>query len=237
MILEKKTLKEAFDKAKLDLTDEQADSLCGYAQMLVEKNKVMNLTAITDPEGIAVKHFVDSVLPLKLYDIKSNAKIIDVGTGAGFPSVPMCIIRPDLQPTLIDSLNKRVNFLNEVCREYVPGAEVIHIRAEDGARQKELREGFDVVTARAVAGLNVLCEYCLPYAKIGGVFLALKGPDASEELKAADNALQILGAKVKEQITYTLPNGEKRTLIVIQKIKNTPGKYPRVGVKIAKQPL
>lgn len=236
-MLDEKQLIKYFESAKLPLADNEARALCGYAERLVEKNKVMNLTAITDDEGIAIKHFIDSVLPLTLADFPKNARLIDVGTGAGFPSIPMCIVRPDLKPVLIDSLRKRVDFLSEICSEYLPNAQCIHSRAEDAGRSPEYREQFDIATARAVARLNILCEYCLPFVKVGGIFVALKGPDLEEEARSAEKSVKALGARLEKLINYTLPNGEGRTLAVIRKTAKSSDKYPRHTAQIKKQPL
>jgi len=228
------SLKLAFLKINLLLTDPQIAAFSTYADMLVEKNKVMNLTAVIDSEGIIIKHFVDSFLPLMKVEVPQNATLIDVGTGAGFPSIPMKIIREDLQLTLLDSLNKRVNFLREVSDALNLDATCIHSRAEDGARAGAptvLRETFDVATARAVAKLSVLSEYCLPYVKVGGKFLALKGSDCGEEITQAEEIIDKLGGKVSQITEYNLPNGDARTLVVVDKLRTTPGKYPRRVVK------
>lgn len=220
-----------FKSANLPLTEFQAKKLCKYAEMLLEKNKVMNLTAITDDEGIAIKHFVDSILPLTFVEFPENATFIDVGAGAGFPSVPMSIYKEDLIPTMLDATNKRVEFLKEVTNELNINANCVHLRAEE---YKNGREAFDVATARAVARLNVLSEYCLPFISVGGMFVALKGKDGKEELESAENAIETLGGKIENVISYNLPNGDERTLIVIRKISHTPNKYPRPSAKIAK---
>ena len=211
------------------VTPEIYDKFARYADFLVEKNAVMNLTAITDPHDIAEKHFLDSILPLGLFGVPEGASLVDVGTGAGFPGVPMAIIRPDIRLTLLDSLNKRVNFLRELSARLDIPAECVHIRAEDAGRGS-LRESFDVATARAVSRLPILCEYCLPLVKVGGAFLALKG-DCAEELSDAKNAIKTLGGEVEKAGEYALPNGDKRTLVVIRKARHTPAKYPRVQIK------
>ena len=227
-------LKSYFSASGLSLNDDVAEKLCGYADMLIEKNKVMNLTAITDDEGVAIKHFIDSILPLTMVDFPENSTLIDVGAGAGFPSVPMCIYRPDLVPTMLDATNKRVEFLKEVCGEFVDNATCVHKRAEE---YKEKKESFDIATARAVARLNVLSEYCLPFVKVGGMFVALKGKDGADEVKDAEKAVEILGGKMEKVISYALSNGDERTLVIIKKVKKTPEKYPRPSAKIAKFPL
>ncbi|MCD7771070.1 MAG: 16S rRNA (guanine(527)-N(7))-methyltransferase RsmG [Oscillospiraceae bacterium] len=223
-------LESVFSGIDIPLSDGQISSFATYSDMLVEKNKVMNLTAVTDPEGIVIKHFADSCLPLKIANVPRGAKLIDVGTGAGFPSIPMKIVRPDLEITLLDSLNKRVNFLNDVSAALNLGAECIHSRAEDGARTA-LRESFDVATARAVARLSVLSEYCLPYVKPGGMFLALKGSGCADEIADAKEIIAKLGGKIAQITEYQLPNGDGRTLVVIEKISPTGKEYPRRVVK------
>ncbi|MCD7804426.1 MAG: 16S rRNA (guanine(527)-N(7))-methyltransferase RsmG [Oscillospiraceae bacterium] len=225
-----KRLETVFLGIDMPLSDAQIAAFLTYAEMLIEKNKVMNLTAVTDSEGIIVKHFADSCLPLAIENVPHGAKLIDVGTGAGFPSIPMKIVRDDLQITLLDSLNKRVNFLRDVSDSLNLGAECIHSRAEDGART-DLREAFDIATARAVARLSVLSEYCLPYVKPGGKFLALKGSDCREEIETAEPIITKLGGKIANIVEYSLPNGDGRTLVVINKVEKTPGEYPRRVVK------
>ncbi len=208
-----------------------------YYDMLISYNEKMNLTAITEEDEVIVKHFCDSMYLLTKYDIKENSSMIDVGTGAGFPGIPMLIARPDLKLTLLDGLNKRLTFLSDVLAKLSLGAELVHSRAEEAAMDTDYRENYDVATSRAVARLNTLCEYCLPYVKKGGVFLAMKGPAAKEELTEAKNAIGILGGKVKEAQEYTLSDESSRTLIIIEKIKKTPDKYPRHNSQIKKKPL
>lgn len=226
---------EIFAENGFEITEEQYGKYAEYARLLVEWNEKMNLTGITDPDGIAVKHFLDSILPMKLTDIPKNAALIDVGTGAGFPGLPMKIYRDDINLTLLDSLNKRINFLSEVCRETEITAKCVHARAEEGGRNPEFREKCDVAVARAVAAMPLLTEYCLPYVKVGGIFAALKGPN--ENYKEGENAVKVLGGEFSEVKEYTLPGGDKRMLIVVKKIKPTPPKYPRNGGQISKKPL
>ncbi|MBQ8623262.1 MAG: 16S rRNA (guanine(527)-N(7))-methyltransferase RsmG [Oscillospiraceae bacterium] len=229
-------LARLFKDASLDLSEEQYVKLLKYADMLVEWNEKINLTAITDPEGIATKHFLDSVLPLTMFSLPQNARVIDVGTGAGFPGIPMKIMRDDIDLTLMDSLNKRVSFLSEVCGAIGISADCTHERAEDSGKG-EKRERFDIATARAVAKLSVLAEYCLPFVKVGGAFAALKGADCKEEIKASYTAIKTLGGKTEQVIEYTLPTGDKRTLVIIRKIAPTPKAYPRPKGKMNKKPL
>ncbi len=207
-----------------------------YAEMLVEKNKVMNLTAITEPEEIAVKHFYDSLMPLKHIELKAGDKVIDVGTGAGFPGLVLKIARPEIELTLLDSLNKRLVFLQEVLDELGLSANVVHARAEEAARG-DMRESFDFAFARAVAQLNTLCEYCLPYVKVGGRFVAMKGKKAAEELVEAKKAIAVLGGKEEAFIEESLPGGDERGTVIIKKISQLSSKYPRPGGKIAKSPI
>lgn len=218
------------------LTEQQLEQFDQYAEFLVEYNEKVNLTAITDPEGIEIKHFLDSLLLLKAVKLGEGASVIDVGTGAGFPSVPAKIVREDLQLTLLDGLNKRIVFLEELSRRLGQQNTALHGRAEEAARG-ELREQFDLATARAVADLRVLAEYCLPFVKVGGVFAALKGPDGPAEVEAAKKAISMLGGKVETVKSFTLPGQQARTVAVIRKVQPTPAKYPRHGGKISKQPL
>lgn len=219
------------------LTKEQADSFQLYMELLLEWNEKINLTAITDPEEIVVKHFVDSLTLLQGCKVKQGAKVIDVGTGAGLPGIPLKIVRPDIQLTLLDSLNKRLLFLGEVCEKLGIESNRIHKRAEEAGLDKKMREGFDLVTARAVAPLQVLCEYCLPLVKMKGIFVAMKGPGAQEELDAAENALDILGGDEVKIVPVEDFGAGERNLIVVQKKSFTPKGYPRHGGTITKHPL
>lgn len=226
------------------LTTEMVDKLDRYAELLVEWNEKMNLTAITDPLGIVVKHFADSIAAVPYLPQKQGLSLIDVGTGAGFPGIPFAIVRPDIKLTLLDSLNKRLNFLEAVCMELNIPVTRIHARAEEGGRKPELREHFDVATARAVAALPVLLEYCLPFVKKGGCFVSLKGPDSDEEHRAAENALRKLGGKTTAVHKLLLPHTpregieqQERRIFVFEKTAATPSAYPRQSAKIAKAPL
>lgn len=228
---------EFAEKSGFHLKKEQIERLDLYAEMLLEWNEKINLTAITDSEGIAIKHFYDSLTPLWYLNIPKNARVIDVGTGAGFPSIPMAIVRPDLRFTLLDSLNKRLNFLNEVCTRLDIKAELVHMRAEDAAQKAEYRESFDVAVSRAVAALPLLCEYCIPFVKKNGMFIAMKGSKAEEELEISKNAVSTLGAAVEKTVKISLPDDSERNIIVIRKKNYTPKEYPRHGSKIAKKSL
>ena len=221
----------------VELSAGQLDQFCEYARLLVEWNERMNLTAITDPEGIAVRHFVDSLTLLRAAEPTLGAKLLDVGAGAGFPSMPACIARPDLKPTLLDSLNKRLIFLHALSEALAIPAELVHQRAEDAGRMPEYREGFDLVCARAVARLSALCEYCLPFVRVGGCFAALKGPDGPQELHEAGRAIDLLGGGQARLHPFTLPDGSERVVVTIKKLRPTPTKYPRKGTKIVKLPL
>lgn len=228
---------EFAEKSRFHLKKEQIEKLDVYAEMLLEWNEKINLTAITDSEGIAIKHFYDSLTPLWYLNIPKNARVIDVGTGAGFPSIPMAIVRPDLRFTLLDSLNKRLNFLNEVCTRLDISAELVHMRAEDAAQKAEYRESFDVAVSRAVAALPVLCEYCIPFVRKNGMFIAMKGSKAEEELEISKNAVSTLGAAIEKTVKISLPDDSERNIIVIRKKNYTPKAYPRHGSKIAKKSL
>ncbi len=208
-----------------------------YYNMLIDYNTRMNLTAITEEQEVIVKHFCDSIYMLTKYDVSKAARVIDVGTGAGFPGIPLLIARPDIKLTLLDGLNKRLVFLEDVLKETGLSAEIVHVRAEEGAADKKYREKFDVATSRAVARLNVLCEYCLPFVKKGGFFLAMKGPAANEELSEAQKAIELLGGKTQDCVEYKLSDDSTRTIVAIKKEKHTPPAYPRHNSKIKKQPL
>lgn len=236
LVLEQTLMKES-EKLGVVLNVEQVDRFIKYADLLVEKNKVMNLTAITDPLNIAIKHFIDSIMLEKLYDFSCNAKVIDVGSGAGFPGVPLGIVREDIKLTLLDSLNKRVNFLKDVCDLVNVNAECVHARAEDLGRNNGYREKFDVAVSRAVASMNVLAEYAIPFVSVGGVFLAMKGPNLKDELDLAKEAILKLGGIVEDVIEYQLQDQNKRTLVVVRKISHTNLIYPRSSAKISKRAL
>lgn len=230
-------LKPYLGKYAPSLSSESLEKLEKYADLLKEWNEKMNLTAICDDEGIAIKHFLDCLAFLDKVDIPNGAKIADVGTGAGFPGIVLKIARPDINLTLIDSLQKRLTFLKEVLRETGLKAEIRHLRAEDAGHEKDLRESFDFVTARAVASLPVLSEYCLPLVKTGGKFVPMKTSDIDKEVETASNALEILGGEVKETKIYELPVAGGRGIPVIEKIRPTPAKYPRQRVKLSDKPL
>lgn len=234
-MINKQELKDIVKKYNFDLTDIQLEKFDKYAQTLVEWNEKINLTAITEPTDICVKHFFDSLLLLDAVDVKENSTMIDVGTGAGFPSIPCKIVRDDIELTLLDSLNKRINFLTELSNNLEINTTCIHSRAEDGGRKEDLREKFDFATARAVAHLRELSEYCLPFVKVGGYFVSLKGYEIEEELEEAKKAIKLLGGKIVEVKKYEEEN--KRAIVIIKKVSQTPTKYPRIASKIKKQPI
>ena len=219
------------------LSDSQLSAFERYAELLVEWNQKMNLTAITAPEEIAVKHFVDSLMLLKYIDIPENGTLIDIGTGAGFLGIPIKIFSPTVQVTLLDALNKRVGFLDTVSKALGQKNQCLHLRAEEGGRKPELREQFDVATARAVASMATLAEYCLPYVKVGGVFAALKGYEIEAELEEAKPAIRLLGGKIQRVEQYTLAGEQKRSVVIIKKISQISTKYPRSSAKMSKNPL
>lgn len=222
----------------VEITPKIKERLNLYGNLLIEWNEKINLTAITEPEAVLYKHFYDCILFFKNTDVSKNAKIIDVGTGAGFPGLVLKIVREDLQVTLLDSLNKRITFLNDVIEKLdLDGITAIHSRAEDGGRNKDHREKYDIACARAVAAMPVLLEYCVPFVKVGGRFISMKGPNASEEIALCGNAIRQLGIEKPFIICETLTGEEQRAFVSFKKISQTPPKYPRNSGKIAKQPL
>ena len=227
--------------AQLDITPppEAIDRLCRYAQLLVEQNKVMNLTAITDPEGIARLHFLDSAALLPLCGGAAGKSLIDVGTGAGFPGLVLKILCPELKLTLLDSLGKRVNWLSQVARELgLKDVTCLHARAEEQALVKGYRDSFDLVTARAVADLRLLSELCLPYAKVGGTFLSMKSVDSGEELDRAAHAIKLLGGRLENITDCPIPGCDvTHRVVAIRKMTPTLKGYPRRWAKIQKEPL
>ncbi len=224
---------QEFKKCDIDITSDMAERLYKLYSFMVEYNEKVNLTAITEFEEVTVKHFVDSVLPFFMVDIDKGSTFIDVGTGAGFPSLPLLIVRPDLKGTLLEALNKRCVYLEKACELCGITAKIVHGRAEEYAKEK--REQFDIATARAVANMNTLSEYCIPFVKVGGRFIALKS--VSEDINASKTAISTLGGKISEIIDYNLPNGDNRRLAIIDKIKATPTNYPRNSGMIKKKPL
>ena len=230
-------LKSDAEKLGLSIDDGKIMQFQKLAELLVEQNKTMNLTAITDPDGIAVKHFADSISVLTATEFAENARVLDVGTGAGFPGIPLLIMRPDLDLTMLDSTAKKLKYVANTVEELGLSANVLHTRAEEAGQSKEYRETFDIVCSRAVAALNVLCEYCLPFVKVGGYFFAMKAAKAQEEIDGAKAAIKLLGGKIVEEKSFRLSDGGERNIIIIKKISHVPPKYPRVSAQIAKKPL
>ncbi len=232
-----KIFNDYLKELSIKINEEQIQKFYTYMNLLMEWNEKINLTAITKPEEIILKHFVDC-LTISKY-IETNSKLIDVGTGAGFPGIPLKIYRSDLKVTLVDSLNKRLNFLNEVINSLkLENIETIHARAEELGRNKGYREKFDIATSRAVANLSTLSEYLLPFIKIGGKCICMKGADIDGELDNAKKAIEVLGGKVVGKEVFNLPQSDLgRSIIVIEKTKNTPGKFPRKPGTPAKEPI
>lgn len=236
---EKRSLIQGFEKLDIVLSAKQLNQFHIYYEYLIEKNKVMNLTAITEYEEVVKKHFIDSASLILCREFKGKGSLIDVGTGAGFPGIPLKIVFPDLNVTLLDSLNKRVNFLNEVIeRLELTGISAIHDRAEDAARKPEYRERFDYAVSRAVSNLSTLSEYCMPFVKKGGFFIPYKSGKIEEELNSAKNAVTLLSGSIQEVVSFHLPDSEiERALVVIKKEDKIAHKYPRKAGTPAKEPL
>ena len=232
-------LEQELSSYGMTLTEKQKEQFTTFYQAMVEKNKVMNLTAITEWEEVLLKHFCDSATLLRCIELGKEQSLIDVGTGAGFPGIPLKILFPEVEMTLMDSLQKRIHFLEEV-RDLLglEKLQLLHGRAEEAGRQKDLREHFDVCVSRAVSQLSVLAEYSLPFVKVGGVFVSYKSADCEEEVEAAKKAIHILGGEIKEVKRFTLPGSDMgRALVVIRKVSHTSGKYPRKAGTPAKMPL
>lgn len=227
------------EKLGIGTTEKQAEELLLYYQFLVEKNRVMNLTAITEFSDVVLKHFADSLSIVKIYDMKNCHTVIDVGTGAGFPGIPLKIMYPELNIVLLDSLNKRIHFLEElIALLQLENITAVHARAEDAARKEMYREQFDLSVSRAVANLSSLSEYCLPFVKRGGSFISYKSTNIDTEIDEARNAILLLGGQIKASKKFCLPESDiERTLIMIEKIKETPAKYPRKAGLPSKEPL
>lgn len=227
------TIIEAFSDAEITINEHQAEQFQTLFEFMVEYNKNVNLTSITGYEDVVVKHFIDSVLPFYILGITGNETFIDVGTGAGYPALPLLICFPGLRGTLCDSLKKRCVYLEQACAKIGVSAEIIHARGEELGRER--RERYDIATARAVAAMPVLTELCLPFVKIGGRFVALKS--VNEDMNDARNAIRLTGGAPGRTVLYKLPNGDERKLIVAEKISQTPTKYPRSYANISKKPL
>ncbi len=217
------------------LDDTALERFDTYAELLVEWNGKMNLTAIAEPEEIEVKHFLDCLMLTKYFQLEYNQTVIDVGAGAGFPSVPLLIYKPDLCLTMMDAINKRLTFLDTAVHALGLKAQLIHERAEAAGQDENYREKFDLATARAVAPMNVLSEYCLPFVKVGGYFVALKG--SNDDTQSAISAIETLGGEVVDNISYKLNGTEPRSIVIVKKISQTPTQYPRKSKKISTKPL
>lgn len=236
-MIDKALLKTEAHKIGIELNDVALDRFDIYAEMIIETNKTLNLTAITEPIEILYKHFVDSLSLLSVCDFKKGAKVIDVGTGAGFPGICLLIARNDLKITLMDGTNKRLTFIADVLDRIGLDAEILHMRAELAGKDSRYREKYDVVTARAVANMNTLSEYCMPFVKTGGFFAPMKASKADEELDSAKKAISLLGGKILKIEHLNIENCGERCIIITKKISQTPSKYPRASAQISKKPL
>ena len=232
-------LRQGINGFGIEANDQMINDLKTYREILVDWNQKMNLTGIEEEREVFIKHFLDSISAVSNGYIKNGISLIDVGTGAGFPGLPLKICLRDIKLTLLDSLNKRINFLQEVSNTVnLEDVEFIHGRAEDFGKDSKYREQFDVATARAVAGLPILMEFCVPFVKVGGYFVCLKGPNANLELEESQRAMEVLGLEFIEKIDIELPSEElKHNILVFKKVKNTPEKYPRKAGKPAKSPI
>lgn len=232
-------MKTAADEVNIEFNEDMYNKFIKYMRLVQEWNQKINLTAITEDEDFIKKHFIDCIKAFKSPELKNAKTVIDVGTGAGFPGMPIAILRDDIEVTLLDSLNKRINFLDLVVRELgLKNVTTIHSRAEDGARNKNLRESFDIATSRAVANMAVLSEFCLPYVKISGYFVALKGPAIEEELENSKKALSVLGGKLlRVDETIIEDTDLNHNIVVVEKIKECPKTYPRKAGTVTKKPI
>ena len=225
-------------KMGIELTESQLEKFKIYMDFLLEYNTHTNLTAIKNPDDIVIKHFLDSMALLNYVNIKDGEKIIDIGTGAGFPGVPLKIAKKEIEMSLLDSIGKRIAFLKKLTKKLGLKCDTYNERAEELGHYKKFREKYDMAVSRAVAPLNSLCEYCMPYVKLGGIFVALKGPDFQEELEEAKNSISTLGGELLECYKFELPlNKGSRSIVVIKKVKSTPKEYPRKNSQIFKSPL
>ena len=232
-------LRQGIEDFGIEASDKMLADFQKYKEILVEWNQKMNLTGIEDEKEVFIKHFLDSISAVSKGYIKNGMSLIDVGTGAGFPGMPLRICLPELKVTLLDSLNKRINFLQEVANQIdIDDIEFIHGRAEDFGKDENYRECFDIATARAVAGLPALMEFCVPFVKVGGYFVCLKGPNANLELEESKKAMEALGLEYIEKIDIKLPEIDlDHNILVFKKVKNTPSKYPRKAGKVTKNPI
>lgn len=233
--------KELFYKTikpfEIEIDEDAFARLDKFAELLIETNKSFNLTAIKEPDDVTVKHFADCLAIFKYVNIPENANIIDVGTGAGFPGLVLKLARPDINMTFLDSTKKKLGFIENVLNACGVKGETLHMRAEEAAQLAKYREQFDFATARAVAALPVLSEYCLPFVKQGGSFVSMKSAESNEEMEAAKKAISILGGKIESDIVFDLVENMPRRIITIKKNSQTPTKYPRPSAQIAKKPL
>ena len=230
-------IKEALNMG-IEISENSSKMLEKYSEMLIKYNEFMNLTAITEPEEVKEKHFLDSATLILSGKLEKGASLIDIGAGAGFPSMPVKIIRKDLDVTMLDSLNKRIGFLNDVIAELgLKNIKAVHSRAEDAGKNPKFREKFDIATARAVADLAVLAEYALPFVKVGGYFVALKGNSPKEEIESAKKAIREMGGEIEETKEVVLPSGINHCLVIIRKVIKTPDKYPRKAGMPTKKPI
>ena len=234
-MIDKERLRSLALQSGIELDQTALDRFDTYAELLVEWNGKMNLTAITEPEEIEVKHFLDCLMLPRYFDLGNTKTVIDVGAGAGFPSVPLLIYNPDLCLTMMDAINKRLTFLDTAIHAIGLEANLVHARAEDSGQDKNYREMFDLATARAVAPMNVLAEYCLPFVKVGGYFVALKG--SNDDTEQAKDAIATLGGEVVSNVSYKLNGTEPRSIVVVKKISQTPTQFPRKAKKISAKPL
>lgn len=230
-------LEQELEKIGVRLDEYGLDRFDQYAERLVRWNEKVNLTAITEPDDIVIKHFVDSLYILKFLKMSPNQTLADVGSGAGFPGLPLFIANPQLEVTFVDSVKKKLSFIKDILNNAGLIANLVNSRAEELGRNADFRETFDYVTARAVAPLRVLAEYCLPLVKPEGLFVSMKGSNGLQELAEAENAIKTLGGEVAKTAEYTLPNGDPRSIIIVRKISQTPTKYPRKTKKIETKPL
>lgn len=235
--ISKSLLKEKAALYGVSLDEKALERFDIYARLLVEWNEKINLTAITEPDEIVIKHFVDSLSIFSAVDIPVGSRVIDVGTGAGFPGVAMLIARPDLDITLMDSTNKKLNVIRDILENIGLEANVVHKRAEEAGQSKDFRESYDFATARAVSNLRDLSEFCLPFVKVGGTFISMKSAKADEEIEEGKKAISVLGGRIREKKTFNLEAAGERTVILIEKSSSTPAKYPRLSAKMAKNPI
>lgn len=236
-MLNKELFYDTVKPFEINIDEEAFSRLDVFAEMLIETNKSFNLTAIKEPDDVTVKHFADCLAIFKYADIPENAKIIDVGTGAGFPGLVLLLARPDIKMTFLDGTRKRLGFIEQVLNATSVKGEILHMRAEEAGRIPKYREKFDFATARAVAALPVLSEYCLPFVKVNGSFISMKSAEIAEETEEAKKAISILGGEISDNIVFNLVENMPRRIITVKKQSQTPTKYPRASAQIAKKPL